>query len=298
MALNLKVKARPTSTEIELPSGGFPYGGKFPAGKITVKPFTWETENLLYTADRNQVRHRMAEVLRRIAILPEGFNPTSFIEGDYEYILLTSRAMSYGETLTVNTECPECGHKESVEVKVPSHLVANRYTEDVARDTEGLIPFTTPDGNDVLLKFPTLEDEIQVDSILRNKIAAKVLAADKYTPEFQRTLFSTCVVKVNGDAANRQEVLQWLSTSLSERDAIEAFLISIRPGVQKIIKMQCDKCEHTYDVPVDLDELFFRHRRGPAGGQLPRGVRLGVAGKDALSEVDVGTGTPNVPGSV
>lgn len=289
MPIQIKTRARPTSVEIEFPSGGYAYPINLRGARVLVKAFDWTTETLLQQGQGSN-QSRMVAAIKRIIQLPEGLSHEDLLTCDYQYALLTSRALSYGETIKMVVTCPSCGHKENLNVAIPDHLYCTRYQADVADATNGLIPFKTPDENEVGLRFPTLRDEMEVDATARSKILAGALKEEDLDTETAKSLFFRHIAKVNGEKPERKELEKWFDTNLHERDAIVGFLEAVRPGVRNEVMVDCEKCKHQYRVPLDIERMFFRHRRGPDVAQLPRGIRLGIPSANVVGAGDDSAG--------
>lgn len=289
MPLKLNTKPRKSNDEIVLPSGGYPYKG-IPNGRIIVSAFDWNSERLMFDPEQGGTitrQHlRFAEVLKQIGTFPAGFEAWDVLAADALYMILKARSLSYGETYSFETICPECGHKETISLSIPEDMPVNRYPSDFT----GLLEYETKDGNKVKVRFLTLKNEMDAENTVRNKLSVKKITKEAYDSEVDDQTLAAHVTEVNGEKVESSEdVLEWLKSSPLERDEIRSFIGQVGPGVSNKIPIVCEKCGHRYNRTMQMGPQFFRPVRRAEVKGIPAGVRLGVFGPNERREVTPGS---------
>jgi hypothetical protein len=286
MALNIKSLPKTVTKEILLPSGGYPYQGSIPGGRIIIKAFDWEAERLLFKGIESKGTREMLkylEVIKRVCTLPTGFNVGSLLEGDVQYILLESRSLSYGPSYSFDSVCPECNKSENIVLDIPGQLSHNRYPSDFP----GTVKVTTSDNDVVDIQFLSADDDIACENTTRQRISKRVVPQDSYEDDYALMRICKHIHALNGGTPDSiEEVRKWVSSlSVSIRSEITAFINKVTPGVSYSIDIVCPHCSHQYSRMLPISADFFRARTVPNAELLPTGVRIGVFGADERSEI-------------
>lgn len=295
MPLNLKTKPRPTSKEVSLPSGGYPYPEVFPTGRILVKAMTGEIERILFegfSSNKGSKPYlKYLEVIRKCCSIPPEFDPKKLLVGDLMYLLASAKSLTYSKGYEFSSTCPSCGEKETSLIEIPEDMMSNRYPSDYP----GSYPIELNSGDEVVIKFITVEDEMNCDSLVRNKISSGALTQDAYEYYLGLHILASHVVSVNeGMPESISETVSWLNSNTEDKEDLEALISKLTPGIVSQVPMICDHCGHDYNHFLPISRTFFRNRGTANPRDMPRGVRIGVIGKDEVDEEVVSSGQRDV----
>ncbi len=243
-----------------LPSGGWSYRSKdkeFPE-KITVLPYSWETQGILTTNLTGM------EKLKRIAQkvvkdLPEGFPIESLLISDQYYILAIARSLTYGEDYNFQADCEKCGHKERISVKVPKELPVKSWEFKNLNEFNKYLTINLPICKDsILLKFPTIFDDMEVSKINRLNRAAK-----KSDEDDEKALINRIAIHIksvnNSVPDGFSEVTDYVSRIKgSDMAYLQDQIDEKGCGIVYSWDVICDKCSHQYEVRIPIQSHFFR----------------------------------------
>jgi len=248
---------------------------------MLISAFDWDTENILYqSVDSKTSRHifmKYVEALRRVIKAPV-VDPQELLTGDALFILSEARSLSYGAAFTFDSKCPSCTAVEKVNLNIPDDMSCNMYPSDF----DGILEYTTAKGDVVGIKFITLGEEIRCDDSARLKVTQGVVDKDMMDSESAKLSLASHIKTVNGEEVKRiADVVDWFEKDGDSRSEISSFIKKVTPGLTYEIPMICGKCNVEYSDFIPLVISFFRSKSRINVQKLPRGIRLGVIGKDA-----------------
>jgi len=251
MAIKSNKQGPRAGKEFILPSGGYPYKGKLPEGRITVYAFNFDAEQVL--AGDGDGASKMNGVIPYICNLPEGLEVSDLLAPDQFYILLAARSLSFGASYSFSTSCPACDKPEKHTFTLPEGLPINRVEESF----EGYHTFTLPDSQDVVkVRFLTVGDDLSVDAAAKQ---FKMNARDPGDPGYKFRLAKHVVSVNDGLPESLQEVVAYLS-ELDGKDpqVFKREIETNQPGVPPLLTIQCPSCSEQYEIPFKMTQEFFR----------------------------------------
>jgi hypothetical protein len=246
--------------ETGLPSGGWAYRTKesqFPE-KIIVMPYSWETQGILTT------NLTAPDKLKRVASmvvkgLPEGFSIDDLLTSDQYYILAIARSLTYGENYNFQADCTRCGHKEKISVKVPDQLPVRSWDFKSSAEFQKYLTVQLPICKDsVILKYPSIFDDMEVTRINRLNRVAKKLEEDDEKALINRIAIH--IKSVNNSLPDSfDEVCNYISRVRGEDMAFLQDKIDEKNcGITYSWDVECDKCQNHYAVRIPIQHHFFR----------------------------------------
>ena len=215
-------------------------------------------------------------VLRLIkSCVPNVLKPEDIIAPDMELLLVAIRAASEKERkVTVNRDCPECGHENSFDLDLS---VAVQDFESIADLSE----FTLSNGLIIGVKPANYLYSIQTaKAMLEQANALNKISNDDFDNETQRIqrigtafeqlaqynysvlLNSIRYIKIpDSDVVvdDTDEILNFMDNAESKiGKEIDTAVSSINNGgINKIQQTACVNCGHEYEVPIDFDPVTF-----------------------------------------
>ena len=253
MAIKSKKVGPRLFKEFILPSGGYKYGGKIPGGKIKIHSFNFDVEQIL--AGEGDGLLKMSQVTPLIADLPEGLTVGDLLSADQYYMVLASRAMSFGDEYGFSTTCTACGKKERHMFILPDGMPVVRFKEDFKEP----FVFELPNCKDsVAIRFLTVNDDLSINQYAKQREAN---ISDPGDPGYKFRL-AKHIVSVNGTVPdNIDDAINYVS-SLDGKDPLvfRSTIEENQPGVVSLLTIICpkDDCREKYEVPFRMTSEFFR----------------------------------------
>lgn len=260
---DLKPRRQVYKREITLLSHGFSAPEHFPQGKITVYPWDSEIDAFLVDRSRNPEGNVILDLLQKCCNM-NGCPVDKFVFSEIHPILLLSRALQYGGTVSYESHCPHCHARSMENINIPDDLrPAGLKAEDYP-------------GSDTIT-LPVCKDEMKIRPLLvadHKKLEARL-------PE-DRALISDRVMQIclgivevgGGKPETLEEVAQWYA-ALDPVDCkfLEEQLTEQSPHLDTRIPHLCQTCSRKFYHILQFDQEFFRSR---SGGQpnptVPKGV--------------------------
>jgi hypothetical protein len=246
--------------ETGLPSGGWAYRSKgtdFPE-KVIVMPYSWETQGILTT------NLTASDKLKRVASmvvkgLPEGFKIEDLLTSDQYYILAIARSLTYGENYNFQADCGRCGHKEKISIKVPNELPVKSWNFKDLAEFQKYHTVKLPICKDsILLKYPSIFDDMEVSRINRLNRVAKKLEEDDEKALINR--IAVHIKTVNNTTPDTfDEVSAYVGRIRGEDMAfLQDKIDENNCGITYSWDVECDKCKYQYEVRIPIQQHFFR----------------------------------------
>jgi len=233
--------------EYVLPSAGFEYEGMVPEGKVKIRSFNFETEQVMMD-DSLSPQERLNKLTMAVWEMPPEFELGLLMQYDQLYMLMAAWDMSTGKSYELKTTCPKCNHNEKHMFNLPDGLKVNRLT---SKEPTVVI---LPDSEDkVVIQFPTVArgDEVTAQA----KIHKNVLKQGE--ADYILNIASN-IATVNGTAPDTlDEALEYVKCLEGPDVPALRKAISNRPGVDRNIPVICENCDHHFNSMINLDAEFF-----------------------------------------
>jgi hypothetical protein len=265
---------RAPGVSLRLPSMGrfqTPDNVRFTAtGEINVLPMRAADEMLLKSPDALMSGLAVEQVLK--SCVPDLKDVKQLPSPDVDALLLAIRASTYGSEMTVESECPSCGHENAYAFDINSILDA---IEPLAEE----YPVRLSDEVMAYLRPFNFEGSTQISMLVFQETRKmQLLERDEgLTPDerqkqintsFQRLnhmniqLVADCVMKVvvpEATVIERAQVNEFIHNIGKEMFAkLEAQLKGINEaGVNKAHPVECVKCGHSWKAIVEFDPASF-----------------------------------------
>lgn len=164
---------------------------------------------------------------------------SALLIGDREALILGIRRATYGNGISVQVVCPNCGEEEDVIIEIDKDIPFKRMEDPEQRVFE--VKLRDGDIAEVRLATVGVQDEI--------------LAAKKKTlAEITTLTLERCVLRINGNPAVHQTVLDLGS---ADRRTLATFLADNQPGPDyRGVKLPCRACGKEFPLTLDLADLF------------------------------------------
>jgi len=145
---------------IQLPSLGIPYGSICPDGKVKVRPMTTQEEKLL-AGPKHILQEKLEDVVEKCIDLGS-LKYTDLIMGDWMFLLLCVRNVTFGPDYDIEITCSECGKKYKKLIKIPKDLQVRILEKGVDEEPwEIKLPKC---GKTLLVRALRLLDERNIDT--------------------------------------------------------------------------------------------------------------------------------------
>jgi hypothetical protein len=257
---------------INLPSKGefYPVGAldKSQDGKYAVYSMTAKDELMLKTPDALMSGQSTVAVIN--SCVPSITDPWQMPTIDLDAILVGIRIASYGEKMDIDTNCPACKEDLRFEFNI------TKYLEDLAR-FEYIKSF--PVGDLVVHIRPytyreftkksivTLEQQ-KIYDIVNDENMSDEEKIDRFGVSFVKLTQLTVeaiadvVVRIDtptGSETNPAAIKDFIvNASKDTFEAINDKLQIMKASLDlKVKNATCDKCKHTFDVSITMDQANF-----------------------------------------
>ncbi len=269
----LKQYFRAPGAFIKLPSKGMFYSvpPKLSVeGELAIYPMTAEDELWL----KNPDALLNGEALKRIvaSCAPDIHNPEETTIADADVIMVTARFVTYGDDLTVSSECPTCRENTDYSFKLPD-IIAN--IREMPAET-----FVNINELKVFLKPSTvaLQTKQGVAALQYRMLLNKLAVENKEPEERQQELlksfahnvttmqFETLrenIVKIEmpdgNHVSNKDHVKDWLrNIKKVEFDALNSKIDDLNnSGTDIDYNAECRACSHKYNTRISMDPISF-----------------------------------------
>lgn len=238
--------------EVVLPSRGCFYEGKFPEGKIHVKPMTMKEEKLLAT--QRLIRTGKAIDMIFESCMQETFPAEELLSIDRTFLLIWLRGISYGSEYDVNVKCPNCNNSFPETINL-SELPVDFADEGASEPKGSVFPRC---GHPFKYRFSRGKDEA---ALARHRERKARAYGDDAIDDTLVARDSMLIVEIGG-FTNKQEISVILE-SLSMEDATHLRSLFREPGfgVKTLLPLICPFCSSDFDVDLPMDANFFFPQR-------------------------------------
>lgn len=271
----LKQYFRKPGIWVKLPSQGKFYQTK-PAelndmGEIPIYPMTAKDELLAKNADALLNGSAIIQLVQSCA--PTITDPENMPAIDLDAVLVAVKRCTYGEFMDVSTTC-DCaeGTKNEVRVDVNQLIAGIKVMEDSEpiEHESGIKIFTKPITvkNILDLNWVQYEQVRQIQMAERQDLDEKVRSSmltnsyEKLTNQSLRVVagaIETLLLPDGGTVNSRDWIEEWVrDLSRPEYTKLEKAIMDTNSrGIDKELKIQCQKCNKVYTSQLDLNPTTF-----------------------------------------
>lgn len=270
----LKQYFRKPGIWIKLPSQGKFYNVK-PSelnemGEIPVFPMTAKDELLVKNADALLNGSAIFQLIK--SCVPCIENPEQMPSVDLDAVLVAVKRCTYGENMDVTTVCTNCESKNEIRINVNNLIAGIKVIEEVP-------PIEHESGIKIFVRPITVKNILDLNWVQYEQIRQIQMAEKKDLDDKQRSDILTnsyekltnmslkvvagaieTVLLPDGTTVNdRNMIEEWVKDlSKPEYSKLEkAIMDTNTAGINKEIKVQCEKCQTVYESQLDLNPTTF-----------------------------------------
>lgn len=240
-------------------------------GEIGILPMTAKDELLFQTPDALLNGETLKQVIKSCAIGVK--KPEKLLNNDIEAILIAIKHASFGDELTLASECPECGHENSYGLSITESLSSMKYLDDhyIVNMESGVSVFLAPYTFESQLKMA--KSAFEEDKLLKNignpnlseeeqlrMISNAVRTMSSITFELMLNCVEKICMESDGvEVVEKQFIEEYLQNiSTEESHIIQEQIKEINNiGIKKIYHVSCGKCNHEWDQELDINPTDF-----------------------------------------
>lgn len=241
--MSFELKNELPQFEIKLPSSG---------ESITLRPYTVKEENILLMAvesgDQDTAINSTKQVIKNCLVEPKDLNIESLPYFDIDYMFLTLRARSVGESVTATFVCPTIVDNHPCNTNLPVEINIDNIKMD---ETNISREFKIGPSTTIHLDYPTYTSMKKLDDkegTLKKKIK----------------LIASCVTKIVDKKKvwtkkdfTPSEIVDYLDGLTREQfSKLEEFIDNL-PGFYLGVKTTCPKCNTEHDIKYNNLVDFF-----------------------------------------
>lgn len=231
-----------------LPSNGLFGGPK----EIALRAMTTKEEKIIMTTRDFTVFDRL---VKSCCVEPKELDTGLLHQNDIMYLTYALRELTFGPTYVQEIACPECGHKQQIEVNISEMEVDILDTDSIENDLVVELPVN---GDKLQLKLLSSGDIKRLDKQVKTK-AAKGKLQDPDSYEFTIKLMETIVSKNGEDFESLDEKRHYVDTlHMQDLVAIQNTLSAIKFGIDPTIIRTCSRCNEDVEVSGLICPEFFR----------------------------------------
>lgn len=242
---------------------------------IPVLPMKTADEMLLKSPDALMNGYAIEQLIR--SCVPSIKFPRFVSTPDLDVILLAIRAATYGDTMTVNSVCPKCGHTNSLDCHLPSLLATTTYIEpeNPVRLSDEVIVYIRPYNlaNATKAALASFEETRKMQALEEASDEDKNVQLNKSMTRLSNltiAMIADCVIKVvvpNAEVIDREQIKGFIENiNKTWVQKIEEKLKEINShGVNKKIQVVCEgvneldstPCNNSWTAEVEFDPANF-----------------------------------------
>lgn len=231
----MKIDIKQPFDLINLPSGGLYYANK--KSKIFVKFLTSHEERILASPYLIEDGFALKTVLEN-CILDDDIKAEDLIVGDVQAISMFLRSTAYGDKITFELECPECGRKIE-----PVMYISKMQSKDVEvlPGEDGLLHCEL-EGHTFKIKVPTFKDETEFNATGK---------------ESRMDRFQYLVQDMDGYRNKKDIGIKLQSMSIVCGRKLNEFINKNTPGVNPEVNLCCDVCTAEFKTEFKVGFNFI-----------------------------------------
>lgn len=270
----LKQYFRVPGAFVKLPSNGRFYSvpPKLSSeGELAIYPMTAEDELWLKNPDALLNGEASKRIIQSCA--PDIANPEETVLADADVIIVSARFATYGEGLTVTSECPSCKENTEYGFKLPDILASvKQMPDDNSIQIGELQVFVKPTTVDLQAKIglASLQYRMLINKVAeekqelledRQKEMIQSFSHNITTLQFEilRENIEKIVMPDGNHVSSKDHIKEWLSNIKKvEFDALNTKIEQLNEsGTDIDYKAECQACSHKYDTNIAMDPISF-----------------------------------------
>lgn len=239
------------------------------AGSLPVLPMRAQDELLLKNPDALMSGYAIEKLIE--SCVPGIASARLISTPDLDVLLLAIRAATYGDTMTMNAPCPECGHDNEYTTDLPSMLSTTKFIEpeNPVRLSDDVVVYVRPYNlhNATALALASFEEArkhqaLDAEGAEQHERTRVMNESLERLAKMNMHILADCVVKVVVPVAtveDRRAIYEFLTNVKKPWvGKIEKVLTKINnQGVDKSVHAECAKCHHTWTTEVEFNPSTF-----------------------------------------
>lgn len=196
---------------------------------------------------------QMSSIIEDCLVDKPGIPVYDMILGDYTYLLMRLRIVTYGTKYTMNSICPFCGNAETETVDLDDLFVL-QYNENIEKYREVDLPISQ---NHIVLRMQTPR--------MMDDIDAQIKDAKRYMPKDVDSAFlftlKNSVHSVDGEVLDATRKEQYLkSLPMGDTNVLQQYIERLNNaiGFDSRIIAQCESCGMSFTSNFYITNEFFR----------------------------------------
>lgn len=235
---------------VELPSRGKFYGEKLPGGKVTLRPISVMEEKLLTTRGG---RMQVIDKIMQKCILSECPPLRELLLTDKFFLLLSLRAISYGNEYQYRLTCSSCGAEFQHTTALPEGLTMRVASDGDTEPFEVELPMTK---KKLALRFLRGSDEEAIEDFVKT-IPGGTKGEDNGDPGYVYRIART-IVSIDGEQKSDTDKIAFCE-HLMGRDslAIRRAMAAHETGIDMNVEGICPACRVPFKLAMPMSGEFF-----------------------------------------
>jgi len=243
-------------SEVPLPSGGKTYPSQVDA--ITIRPMRGIEEDIL--TNQRLVRSGKAfdMILANCVTNWNGLTQEELLFGDMNALFVALRSISYGSDYNVQITCPECGHKDNVEISL-TEFTNKELSEDPVILGQNNFEWESADGFKINFRLMTAKDSKSIQEIERKRKAQKLDNPEATVTDIL-TQIITSIRNPKGTVVTDKLEIQQIIKKYLPVTIIQEFtnyMNDIRPDFDMNYNHECSNCGSVNNISVPITAEFF-----------------------------------------
>jgi hypothetical protein len=258
------VHVRLPSDGVFMPPGSVQFTMK---GDLPVYPMRAADELLLKSPDALMSGYAIEELLK--SCVPGIKQPRLLTSADLDVLLLAIRAATYGELLTLEPVCPNCGATTEVQANMAAIMATIQPidSENIVRLSDDVLIFLRPYNVDNVTKMgiASFEETRKVQALENAEENARLAQINQ---SMQRIVAMTldalasCVIKVvvrEGEVCDPISIRKFIGNiSKAWIDKLQAKMEEMNNrGIDKHYDVKCGKCGHEWRPEIEFNPSTF-----------------------------------------
>ena len=270
---------RKEQTYIPIPSNGNFYDDGVielnDANEVGIRPMTAADEVLFKNPDALLNGSAVKDVIK--SCVPAVKDVDKLLTNDVDTLIVAIRHASYGNELDVSVACPECNHEGTFSLSMDMTLESSTkldesYPVNLSNELTAFIrPYTYKESLIAIRK--TFEQNNVIKSVedpsLSEEQKLKIVGSTiESLSKLNFDLVSHCVLKIYRSGETDEDEI-----NVTDNKYISDFINNINRGdikkiqdkleeinnigIKKEFTAKCEKCEHSWEVPIDFNPATF-----------------------------------------
>lgn len=243
--------------------------------EIGIRPMTAADEVLFKNPDALLNGSAIKDVIK--SCVPAVKDPEKLLTNDIDAIIVAIRHASYGDELTVESECPKCNESNEFGLSMEQTLEASEqldesYPVNISNDLTAFIrPYNFKDSLTAIKKAfeqNNLVRSVESPGISEEQKLKLVGDSIDSLAKLNFDLIAQCVMRVYREGASEEETIDVTNSKhIAEfvsnigRDDIRKIQDKLDEindiGIRKTFSATCEHCEHNWEVPIDFNPATF-----------------------------------------